>query len=157
MVYEGCMLDGMFHGEGVLTYPMGQIMDAIWDHGKMVSYKFCNVDGLDYNFPWSYCKMPDRRHVFCKCSSAIVIKIILDFMFQSGKDCNQRQKNSEPTNNQPGLSNLDVMILVMVSSILWPSRSIWNAIQKIMSKWILSIRSVGAPRHGVLLERRSVH
>ncbi|XP_063906218.1 MORN repeat-containing protein 5-like isoform X2 [Zophobas morio] len=59
--YEGGFEDGMFHGEGTLIYPMGQKLDGIWEKGRMVDYKFSNVDGLDYEDKWKYCMMPDRR------------------------------------------------------------------------------------------------
>nr|XP_015839547.1 PREDICTED: uncharacterized protein LOC103314780 [Tribolium castaneum] len=60
--YEGGFEDGMFHGEGVLVYPMGQKLEGYWEKGKMMDYKFTNVDGLDYTEPWLYCTMPDRRY-----------------------------------------------------------------------------------------------
>ncbi|RZB41030.1 hypothetical protein BDFB_011009, partial [Asbolus verrucosus] len=59
--YEGAFSDGRFHGVGTLTYPMGQKLEGIWEKGKMVSYNFSNVDGLDYTYPWPYCRFPDRR------------------------------------------------------------------------------------------------
>lgn len=51
----------MFHGEGVLMYPMGQKLEGYWEKGKMMAYKFSNIDGLDYMDNWTYCVMPDRR------------------------------------------------------------------------------------------------
>ncbi|KAJ3621561.1 hypothetical protein MTP99_003678 [Tenebrio molitor] len=59
--YEGGFEDGMFHGEGVLMYPMGQKLEGYWEKGKMMAYKFSNIDGLDYMDNWTYCVMPDRR------------------------------------------------------------------------------------------------
>lgn len=59
--YEGKFEDGMFHGEGTLTYPMGQKIDGQWVKGRMTSCKFRFADGLEYKTPWKYCQMPDRR------------------------------------------------------------------------------------------------
>ena len=59
----------MFHGEGTLIYPMGQKLDGIWEKGRMVDYKFSNVDGLDYEDKWKYCMMPDRRLVDTNASN----------------------------------------------------------------------------------------
>lgn len=59
--YEGTLKDGMFDGEGTLTYPQGQKIDGVWSEGRMVSYKFRFADCLEYEEPWGYCKMPDRR------------------------------------------------------------------------------------------------
>ncbi|KAK4883702.1 hypothetical protein RN001_007021 [Aquatica leii] len=63
--YEGNLRDGMFHGDGTLTYPMGQKLEGTWNKGKLVDYKFSYSDNLDYTAPWDYCQMPDRR--FFKC------------------------------------------------------------------------------------------
>jgi hypothetical protein len=42
-------------------YPMGQKLEGYWEKGKMMAYKFSNIDGLDYMDNWTYCVMPDRR------------------------------------------------------------------------------------------------
>lgn len=61
MEYEGNLRDGMFHGPGTLTYPMGHKLEGEWVKGKLVSFKFKFEDSLNYDVPWKYCKMPDRR------------------------------------------------------------------------------------------------
>lgn len=61
MVYSGRMKDGKFHGEGLLTFPMGQRVEGTWDDGKLIKYKYHFADGLEYEHDWKYCKMPDRR------------------------------------------------------------------------------------------------
>ncbi|KAF2885108.1 hypothetical protein ILUMI_21042 [Ignelater luminosus] len=63
--YEGNLRDGMFHGQGKLTYPMGQKLEGEWVKGKLVSFKFRFEDSLDYDAPWKYCKMPDRKFFTC--------------------------------------------------------------------------------------------
>ncbi|XP_063230447.1 uncharacterized protein LOC134535308 [Bacillus rossius redtenbacheri] len=63
VVYEGGMLDGMFHGPGVLTYPSGARVKGSWNKGVAEKMSFVFADGLEVDDlnSWTYCKMPDRR------------------------------------------------------------------------------------------------
>lgn len=61
MEYEGNLRDGMFHGEGTMTFPMGQKVEGEWFKGRLITFKFRFADGLEYSIPWKYCIMPDRR------------------------------------------------------------------------------------------------
>ncbi|XP_044739151.1 uncharacterized protein LOC123300620 [Chrysoperla carnea] len=59
--YRGEFEDGQFHGNGILTYPNGLKIRGIFEKGKMIKWDLQFADGLEYNVPWNYCKMPDRR------------------------------------------------------------------------------------------------
>ncbi|KAK9747347.1 hypothetical protein QE152_g5370 [Popillia japonica] len=59
--YEGMLDNSQFHGDGTLIYPMRQKIEGRWDKGKLVSWKYRFIDGLEYEVPWGYCVFPDRR------------------------------------------------------------------------------------------------
>lgn len=59
--YEGQLSDSMFDGEGTIAYPMGQKIEGVWEKDVLVSFKYIFHDGLEYDDPWNYCRMPDRR------------------------------------------------------------------------------------------------
>lgn len=59
--YCGEFEDGQFHGNGTLTYPNGLKIRGVFEKGKMIKWDLQFADGLEYNVPWNYCKMPDRR------------------------------------------------------------------------------------------------
>ncbi|XP_044761204.1 uncharacterized protein LOC123318606 [Coccinella septempunctata] len=60
VVYEGKLKDGMFHGKGVLTYPLGQMVVGEWYEGDIISwtFKYKNIKQCTLD---TYCKQPDRR------------------------------------------------------------------------------------------------
>lgn len=60
VVYDGQLKDGMFHGKGVLTYPMGQMVVGEWYEGEIMSwtFKYKNIKQCTLD---TYCKQPDRR------------------------------------------------------------------------------------------------
>ncbi|KAL3279263.1 hypothetical protein HHI36_016775 [Cryptolaemus montrouzieri] len=60
VVYEGHMKDGMFHGKGVLIYPLGQMVVGEWYEGEITSwrFKYRNIEQCKLE---TYCKQPDRR------------------------------------------------------------------------------------------------
>lgn len=62
VVYEGEFDDGMFHGEGELKYPSGEILRGTWKKGQLTNRKLIFADGLEYSeTDWMYCRIPDRR------------------------------------------------------------------------------------------------
>lgn len=79
--YEGQLQENMFHGEGVLKYPMGQKIKGIWNRGYLESFTFVFPDGLQYYEPWDYCQMPDRRYYSAiPRTEKILHDIVLDFI-----------------------------------------------------------------------------
>lgn len=62
VILEGEFRDGMLHGHGSMYWPRGQVMDGIWNRGKMEERRYTFADGLTYREDeWNYCKFPDRR------------------------------------------------------------------------------------------------
>lgn len=55
------MVDSMFDNEGTLQYPQGHKIEGQWEKDVLMSYKYIFADGLEFDDPWSYCKLPDRR------------------------------------------------------------------------------------------------
>lgn len=52
----------MLHGRGSIYWPRGQIMDGIWDRGRLTQMRYTFADGLLYQEDeWNYCTFPDRR------------------------------------------------------------------------------------------------
>ncbi|XP_014482285.1 PREDICTED: MORN repeat-containing protein 5-like [Dinoponera quadriceps] len=67
VILEGEFRDGMLHGHGSIYWPRAQVMDGVWNRGKMEEKKrYIFADGLTYQEnEWNYCIFPDRR--FYKC------------------------------------------------------------------------------------------
>ncbi|KOB68820.1 putative radial spoke head 1-like protein, partial [Operophtera brumata] len=62
VMYVGQFDDGMFHGEGELRYPHGEILRGKWRKGTMIERTLYFANGLKYvEYDWPYCRMPDRR------------------------------------------------------------------------------------------------
>eukprot|EP00164_Ancoracysta_twista_P002477 GFYU01003288.1.p2 GENE.GFYU01003288.1~~GFYU01003288.1.p2 ORF type:complete len:155 (-),score=41.94 GFYU01003288.1:430-894(-) len=61
-VYEGEIVDGMFHGDGTLYFPEFGKYVAKWERGKALEGTYYFADGLEYNEgDWPYCTADDRR------------------------------------------------------------------------------------------------
>ncbi|XP_029155971.1 MORN repeat-containing protein 5-like isoform X1 [Nylanderia fulva] len=67
VVLEGEYRNGMLHGCGSMYWPRGQVMDGIWNRGKIDRQKrYTFADGLSYReAEWDYCTFPDRRFYNC--------------------------------------------------------------------------------------------
>ncbi|XP_060752351.1 MORN repeat-containing protein 5 isoform X1 [Tachysurus vachellii] len=66
--YEGEMMDGMFHGKGVLYFVNGGKYDGIWEKGICKQGQYTFSDGLEYEeTDWDYCDGYDRRFYTERC------------------------------------------------------------------------------------------
>ena len=43
-VYEGNFYNGNLHGNGIITYPNGQVARGVWEHGENV-----RIEKIDHN------------------------------------------------------------------------------------------------------------
>ncbi|XP_022903469.1 MORN repeat-containing protein 5-like [Onthophagus taurus] len=59
--YEGRLMDGDFHGAGSLIYPSGYKVDGFWCKSHLIKGAIVYPDGLEYVYPFKYCKAKDRR------------------------------------------------------------------------------------------------
>jgi len=61
--YVGELIDGEFHGKGILYFPGRGRYEAEWNHGSVVSGKLFFEDGLEYQDDnWVFCSKFDRRY-----------------------------------------------------------------------------------------------
>eukprot|EP00618_Florenciella_parvula_P019753 CAMPEP_0119541512 /NCGR_PEP_ID=MMETSP1344-20130328/53000_1 /TAXON_ID=236787 /ORGANISM="Florenciella parvula, Strain CCMP2471" /LENGTH=205 /DNA_ID=CAMNT_0007585501 /DNA_START=124 /DNA_END=738 /DNA_ORIENTATION=- len=60
-VYRGGFKNGMFHGQGTLTFENG-VFEGTWDNGREAGGQFIFNDGLPFTKEnWNYCSVKDRR------------------------------------------------------------------------------------------------
>ena len=69
--YVGELVDGEFHGKGVLHFPGRGRYEAEWDHGSVIKGTLFFEDGLQFqDKDWNFCSNTDRRY-FCEVFSGI--------------------------------------------------------------------------------------